>query len=435
MPGEIKRRIRIPDLTRAEEDCLYNFCRFWLGVEPDIQFGPGKLRFDVLTQLMAHNGCGGIMFSILEQRETPWPEKEILCFRDHYFSILAANELYLKLAVELSDKARRGGTCCLFFKGLGLIGSAYREAGWRPISDIDVLVPSREHALQLARLAGADVETKSRGFSGRYKEYNRLNSQVPFVDQNIGMEMHFPMPNPALPLSKLIELARSDLFAGESFLNGRLAVPEPAIHLLLLLVHLVNHHLGTRLIWHLDIAALIRLHANDLDWEKAAAYAERIEYLHVLQAVLDSIHSRFGVAIPKIDFSRGKRIAMSQVNHGLLATMMSSDNVLGDRFGGRKIWQSPALTLTKLKTIIFYSLFPLLFNDQPKKWYRFNFGNSRKSDMLLGLLALTFHTVPEKLFPWIRWTMRFMVLPLLSLAVFPILFYFRFQAAGRRSKP
>ena len=429
-----KGRIRIPKLTRAEEDCLAGFCRFFLGVDDKITLDSEKLRFNVMTDVIARNGCSGIVFSILEPIEAPWPEKELLSLRGHYFSILAVNQLYTKLAVELNEKVMRNGARCIFFKGLGLIGSAYKEQGWRPLSDIDVLVPAKESARRLVQLVGTDDPAEKSGFTRRYKEFNRLNCQVVSNRREVGLEFHFPMANPALPMSRLIELAKDDLFGGKEYFNGSLAVPEPAIHLLLLLVHLVNHHLGTRLIWHLDIAALIRLHKNDLDWDKVTGYAEAIEFLSILKAVLDSIRTRFGVDVPGFAFNRSGRVASSTINHGLLSAMTDADNVLSDRFGGRKLWESPALSIKKLKTIVFYSLFPLLFNDQPEKWYCFNFGNQHKSNMLSGLLALTFNTVPEKLFPGVRWALRFIVLPLLSLAVFPILLYFKFTAPGSHAE-
>lgn len=421
-----KEPMRNPRLSQAEEDCLAGFCRFFLGVEETIVFGREELRFEVMTDVMARNGCSGIMFSVLDQLETPWPEKEVLRFRDHYFSILAANELYVKLAVELSGKFIRQGERCIFFKGLGLIGSAYREHGWRPLSDIDVLVPGKEVAQRLAKLVGVNERTKENsGFTRRYKDFNRLNCRVSFSGRDVGMEFHYPMPNPALPLSMLIDLAKDDLFGGGNHFSGSLAVPDPAIHLLLLLVHLVNHHLGTRLIWHLDIAALIRHHGNGLDWDKVAQYAEAVEFLSILKFVLGSIAARFNVPVPGIIFDRRGRIALSSVNHGLLAAMTSGSNVFSDRFGGRRIWESPALSITKLKAILFYSLFPLLFNDQTGKWYGFNFGNARKSEMLAGLLALTLNKNSRPLCPAVKTALRYVVLPLLSVWVFPILLYFQ----------
>jgi hypothetical protein len=430
MPEIRQKRMRNPGLSRAEQDVLFALCRFFLGIEAAPVRVPENSRFDVLTRVMCHNGCGGIMFSILERWAAPWPEKDVLRFRDHYLSILAANELYGKVAGALSDKARAAGLPCLYFKGLGLIGDAYGESGWRPVSDIDILAPSAEAARRLAALAGADIECEGGGFSRRYKEYNRLNSQVQFAGRRIGMEFHFPMPNPALPLSRLAELARGDLFGARTLRNGRLDVPDPALHLLLLLVHLVNHHLGTRLIWHLDIAALLRRHGNGLDWEKAVFYAEAIDFFQVLKAVLDSLRSRFGAVVPEIERFRGRRITLSPLNRGLLTAMTGAENVLCDRFGGRRIWESPALSPAKYKAIILYSLFPLLFNDLSGKWYSLNFGKRDKGGVLSGLLALTFNTVPEKLPRWVHAALRFLVLPLLSLAALPVLVFFRLQAHG-----
>jgi hypothetical protein len=429
-PAGRQKRMRNPGLSQAEQGFLFALCRFFLGGGKNPVIVPDGSRFDVMTQVMIHNGCGGIMFSLLERSATTWPEGDALHFREHYLSILAANELYGKLAAELNDKARAAGMPCLFFKGLGLIDGAYGERGWRPVSDIDILVPGAKSAQRLAALAGADTERHGGGFTRRYKEYNRLNSQVLFAGRRIGLEFHFPMPNPALPLSRLAELARGDLFGAGAFRSGRLDVPEPALHLLLLLVHLVNHHLGTRLIWHLDIAALIRRHGNELDWDKAVFYAEAIEFFQVLRTVLDSIRTRFGVPVPEIERVRSGRVALSQLNRGLLTAMIGADNVLGDRFGGRRIWESPALSPAKFKTIVLYSLFPLLFNDQAGKWLRFNFGDRRKGAMLSGLLALSLDTVPERIPRPVQAALRFLVLPLLSLAALPVLLFFRFKAAG-----
>lgn len=419
--------IKTPRLNRREVDFIYDFCQCYLRKETNIS-RPQGIRDEVIYDYLRKNGCTGIFFKFLEDTGFQIPVELMEAYRGEYFSIEMNNTVYMKEAERVAGVCRRSGIGAVMMKGTALIESVYREKGLRPLSDIDLIVSSRRQALRLMELLQSETHPGI-NFAGRFKDYLRTSGTLynKQYDRTIEMEVYFPVEACYYPFPELFFNISGRLFkGGRAQRVNNLDIPEPSSHFLVLLVHLVHHHLGARLIWNLDMACLVNEYPGRMDWDFILYECRRLEYKDTLFHILRMLKEKFGLDIPgKVldEAGRGRGF-----NHGILKEMVSADNVIMDSLGGGKIWQFPALSLKKSRTIILYSGCLFLFNDQLYKWYTFNLGSKRKKRLMGELIAIFFFkhkytgrkSVLKKIFG------VFFVF-LFSLIALPILLYYNFK--------
>ncbi|MCP4221042.1 MAG: nucleotidyltransferase family protein [bacterium] len=384
-----KKNARVPRLSAREETFIYDICLWGLGKKTDLPKSEG-LREDVLFNYLRLNGCGGLFHKFLEASDYEVSDEYREYYRDEFLTILMKNTLYLKVARRVDEIAVACSIKYVMVKGTAMIESVYNENGVRPLSDIDLIVESREEALQLISQLKGEPVSEDDSFSRRYKTYDRMVCPVhdKASDRWVEVEVHFPVKDSIFAMSELFFNIVGPLFRDAERVGG-ISIPSPTMHFLVLFLHLVHHHIGARLIWNYDIASLVETYGENLDWDVIIRECRELDFGDALFYFLRMLKESFLADVPQAVLEKAEADACTGTNHGLLKEMVSGDNVIMDSFGGGKIWRFPSLSLKKLKPIIFFTFFPYLFQDLPGKWYTFNLGSKRKKRVMGELSCMT----------------------------------------------
>ncbi len=382
--GKIARKT---PLNHEEERFMYALCRWYLGKQQDIAeiyaSARGAVREEVLYDYLVKNGCAGLFFKCIDEAGLQVPPDCLERYRSEYMAVEMNNLFYAGAAAEVDRMCRDLDINYVMMKGMALVETVYEETGIRPQSDIDLIVESREQAERLVDRMPGPRHTGVNFSARRYKDWVRTGGTI-FIgpaQKAVEVEIYFPVENAVLPMPELFFNISGRLFQsaeqGQNF-----SLPDPSSHFLTLLVHLVHHHLGARLAWYLDIALAIEKHKDRLDWDFILHQCRRLELSGALSFILEMLGSRFGAAIPAEVLERARAEGRPGYNRGILAEMVSPRNVVMDSLGGGHIWLYPAISISKLKTVLLYSLFMFLFLDQSRFWFRFNLGGVKKQRVL-----------------------------------------------------
>lgn len=202
-------------------------------------------------------------------------------------------ELLLPQALQLTlTPLAERGIEPLVFKGPALV-DRYPARGLRPMDDIDVIVPERQHQEAVAALTASGWHSIDNRLGRHYDTY-LLHPDVP----GLSLELHWDLS---------VWRDRTTAMRGTSLWEHRApatlaGVPAFALRPELELPALANHagkpfHHFRRLMWAVDIAVVVHAAGADLDWELVASLARRFRCQTVLAVAL-CLASRFGVDAP-----------------------------------------------------------------------------------------------------------------------------------------
>ena len=375
-------------MNSGEVNFIYDICKWYLGEKNNISI-PGGIRHRVIFDYLRKNGCTGICFKYLENMDFQVSGELMEFYMAEYLSIEIKNTIYMKEAERVDKICRDSNIDYVMMKGAALIEAVYKDKGVRPLSDIDLIVESREDALRLIELLEGEKHSGENFISRRYKDYVRMSCFVTpgQFDRRIEIEIYFPVEESYYPLPELFFNNADRLFKKARRINN-INTPDPSLHFLVLLVHLVHHHLGARLIWYLDMAFLVDEYLDSMEWDVIISECKRLEFKNILFQILQMLKTKFRLKIPGAVLKATGSIPA--FNDGFLKEMVSARNVIMDSFGGGEIWQFPALSLHNFKTIIFYGGIPFSSNDQPYKWYTLNWSSKRKKRIMGDLASVLF---------------------------------------------
>ena len=383
-----KKPVKTPKLNSEEVNFIYDICKGYLEKENKLSI-PGKIRHRVIFDYLRKNGCTGIFFKYFENTDFQLPGELMESYRAEYLSIEMKNTIYMKEAERVDKICRDSNIDYVLMKGAALIEAVYKDKGVRPLSDIDLIAASREDALRLIQRLGGKKHSGENFISRRYKDYLRMSCFVTpgGFDRRIEIEIYFPVQDAYYPLPELFSNHAHRLFKNAHRIN-HIYTPDPSLHFLVLLVHLVHHHLGARLIWYLDMAVLVDAYLDTMEWDVIISECKRLEFKNILFHILQMLKTNFRLKVPEAVLKEAGNTPA--FNHGFLKEMVSARNVIMDSFGGGKVWQYPALSLNKFMTIIYYGGIPVSSNDQPYKWYTLNWSSKRKKRIMGDLASILF---------------------------------------------
>jgi hypothetical protein len=189
-----------------------------------------------------------------------------------------------------------GGLEPLVLKGPTL-AARYPEPGLRPMSDIDVLLPPRDHARAL-RLLEASGWTVAR--AARHDRYDTVlvHSEVP----SLSLELHYGLES---SYERVTKLDAVDLWERREPIDclGTPAFGLPvAEELVMLCTHAGKPYHGfTRLVWIADLAMVVGYtseRGQAVQWERVHSVAEASSCLTLVSAAL-ALARRAGVQAPE----------------------------------------------------------------------------------------------------------------------------------------
>jgi hypothetical protein len=200
------------------------------------------------------------------------------------------NQLIFKRAAEAIAVLEEAGIETLITKGASLALLSYGDVGVRPMDDVDVLVPLEHTAAAIEALSGA-------GWSPDHDDppaWTEVHHSLGFAGAEGGnVDLHwFSLWQPASDkglwrASVPLELAGTVTHA-----------PCPADQLLLACVHGTPWSPLPPFRWIADAITVIRSAAEQLDWDRLVAEAERRRLTVASAAALDYLREEFGAAVP-----------------------------------------------------------------------------------------------------------------------------------------
>ena len=256
---------------------LVAMARAWLSGEGN--WRPPEEGCAELCKLARKHGVDGLAGALVSTG-TPFPED----IGNRAFASYCTNTVRYQQASlvcrQVRDAAQANAIPLSFVKGPAL-ASAYGDDGVRGFGDIDVLVRNGDDALRLAALCGFAIPPGAQeipsSIGRRLRNVGRIevtadaftieltSGNLPAHEALHSLYRHWPE-------RYLLPAKDSEPFP----------IPDVEAHLLFLLQHLALHW-GSRLIWLIDFAVLMRRRDFDSDWLEYAA--EKIEMRRLLRAV------------------------------------------------------------------------------------------------------------------------------------------------------
>ncbi len=233
-------------------------------------------------------------FGAADAREELGPRRGVLCGMANAFHMEAL--LLIPRAVALAVRPLTdAGLEPVVFKGPA-VAARYPEPGLRPMEDIDLLLPRREHQRALAALAGAGWRVVRAG-GGDHYDTVLAHDDVP----SLVLELHYGLEGTsqrvtALDPGALWERRQPIACAGTPAFGLPLAD-----ELVVLAAHAGKPHHGfVRLAWVADLAMIVGDAAErgtPVDWDRVRALAKDARCATVLAAAL-ALARHAGVETP-----------------------------------------------------------------------------------------------------------------------------------------
>ena len=223
---------------------------------------------DVLLSEAGEHGLVPLMHSVLERMPdapTTWRD----AFKASAQRIVASNLVLGRELLAITDRLRGEGVEVLAYKGPAQAVQAYGDLGFRPFSDLDLLVRWEDlsEAIRVLESNGYDSPTRLSA-ELRGQEYH-VACYHPEKDVLVELHWH-PVPN-RFALGTDIE-TYFERSATVDLLGRSLRTLQREDTLLLTCAHATKHH-WERLEWAVTVAGLMA-QPDRLDWERALQRAE-----------------------------------------------------------------------------------------------------------------------------------------------------------------
>jgi hypothetical protein len=229
-----------------------------------------------VVALAARHGVSPLLYERLTAGTSPpaVPERVLQTLREAFLMNGAKNALLYQELAQVLRKLQQDNVPVIVLKGAHLAALVYEKPALRTMVDIDLLVPKSDLARTASRLR--DLGYFPEGFEEIAASCEDSRHHLPLMlkPPGPGIEIHWTIANPIVPFSidtaGLWERARPATIAGVA---ARVLSPEDL--LLHLCVHSASHGLaslglapsplGLRVLC--DIAAIVRRHKHDLNWQ------------------------------------------------------------------------------------------------------------------------------------------------------------------------
>lgn len=186
------------------------------------------------------------------------------------------------------------GVPALVLKGAALVADAYDDAGLRPMSDVDLLVPPDRVDAAFAALAGAGysaeapvgtlVRRHAVGFRAARDAYPSLDLHV----------RPLAVRTPRAFDAALLADARPRTLTG----GTRILVPDPTRHLVVVLAHAARRTAVGGARWIADATLLVRRRGDAIDWDRFVDATRRCRFVEPARAGLRAIREAFEAPVP-----------------------------------------------------------------------------------------------------------------------------------------
>ena len=205
----------------------------------------------------------------------------------------AKNIALFNRAQSVLQNLHAAGIDAIMLKGAALSLLYYRDRGTRPMSDIDILVPTCDAEKSLKCLADGGWRKFDMREDGDLR-YHWAATLVNATEQQVDLHWH--------ALHECVYPGADDDFwqAAVPFDMSGSATKAlcPADNLLHVIIHGIYYNPMSPIRWVTDAAVIIRSSANELCWDRLLAQARKRKLLLRLGAGLGYLHDHLKVSIP-----------------------------------------------------------------------------------------------------------------------------------------
>lgn len=209
------------------------------------------------------------------------------------------------------------GIPAMVLKGAGMIASWYRDQSLRPLSDFDVLVPTKDARAAVECLARAGWRpggTRVATLCGTHL------ARVPswgFAQGGHALDLHWHMLHQAGQADA--DAAFWAVPASASLANRTVRVPCPEDQLLHAFAHGMQSRTADRFLWPADAAWIIRGTGGNLDWTRVVDHAVRLRLVVQLRACLFFLADELDLPVPAPVLGRLRAERSSMLERGEFA--------------------------------------------------------------------------------------------------------------------
>ncbi|MBK8046768.1 MAG: nucleotidyltransferase family protein [Anaerolineales bacterium] len=257
------------------------------------------VEWEELRPIAAAGGVAPLLYAVLAGRELAPLALET--WLQQAFTACYARSMFMLVQLEeMLHSFNNAGIPVLLLKGAALIVTVYRQAGLRPMTDLDLLVRQADVARAIALLG-------SLGFTPLHHD-PRMGTAFAYENEimlrgpqssGVLVELHwslFDSPHHQVHIDMdWFWRTAQPVKVGEA--DADVLCPEAL--LLHLCGHLALHHRGeTKLLWKHDIAEVIAHYEATIDWTTVIQRAQQYDLVTPLQEILPACAQEWGVAIP-----------------------------------------------------------------------------------------------------------------------------------------
>ena len=345
-------------LSRAELDALVAIMPAWMHQREWLP--PQGSNPTLLWNAIDRQGLGGALGSLAVANLMPEGELGELA-KARYISNMLRSQQANILCRKIQYAARGLEIPIINFKGPALVSQAYSDQGIRAFADLDMFASSRAEVFRLLNALGAkiDEDTDKVEFSRRLRAPGRVLATLDGWE----IEIRYPAREATDPMLDL--LYRFD-FASINAEDDCLIVPDPAWHLVLLVMHLSWYHYYARFVWLMDLAALVSRCRDRIDMDWAYQECGRLRSANLL--AIAGRYCRMNIDDTFPEFPVNTRAW----NYKFLCTITTDRMICSEKYSLHKRTALGNLLILWFRIVRFYLLADPLprysFNSPPERW-------------------------------------------------------------------
>ncbi|MFA5339872.1 MAG: nucleotidyltransferase family protein [Candidatus Omnitrophota bacterium] len=249
--------------------------------------------FDELAKRAHEEGLSALLYYSIKNTglSDSLPPEFVSGLARHYYNNASFNLFAQEKLNEVLAAFETAGIDAIVLKGLSLMDTVYPNIAVRPITDIDLLIEENDFPR---------AKDKLNGLGYACEEYCRED----FYNGEIAIDIHSSILNSVRVKSrhKTCNIDNAELWrdSGSITLSGRkVRVLSPEDQLISLCLHLFYHHGLKRLIWFVDICALLNAHENAFDWARFLDKCRRFKVKSPVYYCLIAAEIKIGIRVPR----------------------------------------------------------------------------------------------------------------------------------------
>ncbi len=257
-----------------------------------------RIDWNVLSKVVSDNQLAPVLYVVARHIGIVDPSfEESLSFAYYYNA--ARNAVLLHKLRRVIDTLAQRSIPVILLKGAALAERVYRNPALRHVSDIDLLVPRDQLERSIESLAPFYQVPKR---AGTYAGANHLleikPAQAAERDGKLALDLNcYLVESPYDTHMRFVDWLWETASPGEIGGTAVLELSREAL-VLHLCAHLLMDQKGKHLLWLHDIAEVLTLYREQLDWSVLLERAQRFDLLLPLRQVLARLESDWHIVIP-----------------------------------------------------------------------------------------------------------------------------------------